>query len=118
MKYWCEMALKKKQFHYLTLDYKWGEYQIELIKEQHDHLKWEEETKTKMLEAEIKRNEEMHNQKMKNYRLKEAILKRDLGMLVETPPTCANTGKEESNDIFKKGSLKVTCTNSFSEVTR
>ena len=55
--------------------------------------------KTKMLEAEIKRNEEMHNQKMKNYRLKEAILKRGLGMLVETPPAYANTGKEESNDI-------------------
>ena len=83
----------------MTLDCKRAEYQIELIKEQCDHLKWEKEMKTKMLEAEIKKNEEMHNQKMKNYRLKEAILKRDLGMLIETPPAYANSGKEESNDI-------------------
>ena len=106
MKYWCERALEKK-FHYLTLDCKQAEYQIELIKEQCEHLKWEKEAKTKILEAEIKRNEEMHNQQMKNYRLKEAILKRDLGMLAETPPTFANTGKEESNEIFKMRSLKI-----------
>lgn len=99
MKYWCERALKKKQFHYLTLDCKRAEYQIELIKEQRDHMKWEKDMKSKMLEAEMKRNEEMHNQKMKNYRLKEAILKRDLGMLVEHPPKFDNAGKDESNDM-------------------
>ena len=99
MKYWCERALKKKQFHYLTLDCKHAEYQIELIKEQRELLKWEKEMRTKMLDAEIKRAEEMHNQKMKNYRLKEALLKRDLGMLVENPPAYANNCKEESNDI-------------------
>ena len=83
----------------MTLDCKRAEYQIELIKEQREHIKWEKEMRTKMLEAEIKRAEEMRNQKMKNYRLKEAKLKKDLGMLVETPPAYDNNCNQESSDI-------------------
>ena len=43
MKYWCEQALKKKQFEYLAIDTKRANLQIELMNEQMEHLKWERE---------------------------------------------------------------------------
>ena len=50
MKYWCERALKKKQFEYLAIDTKRANFQIELMNEQKEHLKWERELMTKKYE--------------------------------------------------------------------
>ena len=39
MKYWCQRALKKKQFEYLAIDTKGATTQTELMNEQKEHLK-------------------------------------------------------------------------------
>ena len=77
MKYWCERALKKKQFEYLAIDTKRANLQIELMDEQMEHLKWERELMRKKYEEEQQHAEE-HTMKMKLHRLTEVKLKRDL----------------------------------------
>ena len=86
MKYWCERALKKKQFEYLAIDTKRANIQIELMNEQKEHLKWERELMTKKYEEEHCCTKEEHSIKMKLHRLTEVKLKRDLGLLVDDPP--------------------------------
>ena len=86
MKYWCERALKKKQFEYLAIDTKRANLQIELMNEQMEHLKWERELMRKKYEEEQQHAEEEHTMKMKLHRLTEVKLKRDLGLLLDEPP--------------------------------
>ena len=86
MKYWCERALKKKQFDYLAIDTKRENLQIELMNEQMEHWKWERELMTKKYDEEQCHAEEEHSIKMKLHRLTEVKLKRDLGLLLDDPP--------------------------------
>ena len=86
MKYWCERALKKKQFEYLAIDTKRANLQIELMNEQMEHLKWERELMRIKYEEEQQCAEEEHTMKMKLHRLTEVKLKRDLGLLLDEPP--------------------------------
>ena len=63
--------------------------------------------KTKVMEAEMKRNKEMHHQQMKHFRLEEAKLKKDLGMLVENPPLVAKTGDIKTRKIIVSVPLSI-----------
>ena len=85
MKYWCERALKKKQFEYLAIDTERDNLQIELVNEQMEHLKWEREFMRKKYEEQWHAEEE-HTMKMKLHRLTEVKLKRDIGLLLDEPP--------------------------------
>ena len=85
MKYWCERALKKKQFECLAIDTKRANLQIELMNKQIEHLKWEREFMSKKCEEQW-RAEEEHTMKMKLHRFTEVKLKRDLGLLLDESP--------------------------------
>ena len=86
MKYWCEQALKKKQFEYLAIDTKRANLQIELMNEQMERLKREREFMRKKYEEEQWCAEEEHTIKMKLHRLTEVKLERHLVLLLDEPP--------------------------------